>query len=154
MHHRFDDRGRRAGYWIVKVYPSKIKYEFVDGGAPRFHEVDWGEPEPKDAAPGDYLRYRVRTTFAELTKLRPIIEEALSSAQASGLRASFRHDPVYHHDRRIKAGGDLKSAAMLRSEELIAAYVDSPEVSTSGLDKAELKRLGMETLEKARSEHV
>jgi DNA repair exonuclease SbcCD nuclease subunit len=154
MHHRFDDRGRRAGYVHLVVYADgTAERHFVDGGAPRFHEVDWGEDLPKDLAVGDYVRYRVRATFAEWTKLRPTVEEAVSLAQTSGHRASFRHDPVYHHDRRIKAGGELKAAATLRAEELISAYVDSPEVVTTGLDRAELKRLGVSILEKARAEH-
>ena len=155
MHHRFDDCHRRAGYWSIKVNTAKrtVKREFIDGGAPRFHEIDWGADVPSEIKRGDYLRYKVRATHAEWTKLRPTVEACVSEAQTSGLRASFRHDPVYHHDRRLGAkGDDMSSASLLKGEDLVVAYVDSPEVATSGLDKAELKRIGKAVLERARME--
>src|SRR5690606_29453075 len=40
MHHRFDDAGRKAGFWYVRFEEDgSAKRVFIDGGCPNFHSI-------------------------------------------------------------------------------------------------------------------
>jgi DNA repair exonuclease SbcCD nuclease subunit len=140
MHHRFDDVGRPAGYWVMEWRKSGVRKEaFIDGGCPRFHTVRLGD-ELK-ARPGDYVRVIVRCTHAKLVKRQIAADRYVDELTAKGLRANWIHEPVYHHVSRLptsKAG----AVEVLTPRKMVPSYVEAVEVDTSGLDRKALKRLG------------
>lgn len=142
MHHRFDDIGRKAGFWVVEYRESGARKEvFVDGAAPRFHVLDFGDGAELDARRGDYVRVRVRCTHAELIKQKEAAELQVEALTAKGLRANWVHDPVYHHTTRIvsKKSGKVE---VLPPRKMVSGYVEAVEVDTTGLDRKALKQLG------------
>lgn len=147
MHHRFDDVGRPAGFWIMEWRQSGERKEvFVDGGAPRFHTVSFADKEAcadLKARSGDYVRVIVRCTHAKLVKRQIAAVRFVEELTAKGLRASWVHDPVYHHVSRLpKAKGD--AVEVLTPRKMVPSYVEAVEVDTSGLDRKALKQLGRE----------
>lgn len=147
MHHRFDDVGRAAGFWIMEWRQSGERKEvFVDGGAPRFHTVSFSDKDActgLKARTGDYVRVIVRCTHAKLVKRQIATARYVEELAAKGLRASWIHDPVYHHVSRLPmAKGD--KVEVLTPRKMVPSYVEAVEVDTSGLDRKALKRLGRE----------
>lgn len=143
MHHRYDDVGRAAGFWIYEWNESGRKEAFVDGGAPRFHTVRLGDPESLKARHGDYVRVLVRCTHAKLIKRQLAAQRYVDELISKGLRASWIHEPVYHHVSRL-AAADISAtgSGVLTPRQMVPGYVDAVEVDTSGLDRKALKRLG------------
>jgi len=149
MHHRFDDEGRPAQYWMITFRKSgKIKAEPIDGGAPSFHTLRWGKGKDPDVAPGDYLRIVVEATNAEYNRLKPNIVERLEVERAAGVRAHAKHKPVYHHTERIESHDD---STVVTTEQAAVSYVGAADVETSGLNTKLLKRIAREILAEARS---
>lgn len=154
MHHRYDDVGRDAGWWIMEwTHRSgkvELSTEFIPSSAPRFHAVKWsGKSSLKGlkAKPGDYVRLVVEATHAEWTKLKPGVSTVVGHLRDRGVRASWKHKPLYHHGRRLK--GRATKVGSLDFVDAIDAYLSAPDVDTSGLDIKKLRRLGRELLEAA-----
>jgi DNA repair exonuclease SbcCD nuclease subunit len=143
MHHRYDDVGRPAGFWVMEFRKSGVRKEvFVDGGCPRFHVVRFeARDEELKARPGDYVRVVVRCTHTKLVKRQVAAARYVDALTARGLRASWVHEPVYHHVSRLPT---TKSGAVevLTPRKMVPSYVDAVEVDTSGLDAKALKGLG------------
>jgi DNA repair exonuclease SbcCD nuclease subunit len=146
MHHRFDDVGRPAGFWVMEWRPTGERKEiFVDGGAPRFHALSFSDKEARanlKARSGDYVRVIVRCTHAKLVKRQLAADRFVEELTAKGLRASWVHDPVYHHVSRLTAKAG--KVEVLTPRKMVPSYVEAVEVDTSGLDQKALKRLGRE----------
>lgn len=148
MHHRFDDVGRPAGFWIMQWQRSGVRKEvFVDGGCPRFHTVGLADKAGRDelaTRAGDYVRVVVRCTHAKLVKRQIAAERYVEELVAKGLRANWIHEPVYHHVSRMPTTNKSGKAEVLTPRKMVSGYVDAVEVDTSGLDAKALKRLGRE----------
>jgi len=156
MHHDFSDVGRESIVWL---------YEFEDnasGGldvtaakipiqAPEFFTMEPENVVPK-MKPGDFIRVIVKATHAEWAKRRHAVETMVDSLKGDGIRASYMHKPVYHHGSRIKEAKSGRSETF-SMENAISEYISTEGVSTAGLDKSQLKTLGMEALATARAEH-
>lgn len=146
MHHRFDDVGRPAGFWIMEFRKDGSRKEvFVDGGAPRFHTV----PFTKDRAElkvrrGDYVRVIVRCTHAKLVKKQIAADRYVDTLREQGLRANWIHEPVYHHVSRMASTDSSGAAEVLTPRKMVPGYVETVEVDTAGLDRKALKRMGRE----------
>ena len=152
MHHRFEDAGRPAGFWNL-IWDGKggCEKEFVDGGCPRFFEVEGAlEDVPEGAKTGDYIRINVTATTAGWEDVKADVRARVDAWNKAGYRASFKHKPVYHHARRVAATEGKKTGGM-SVEAMMAAYVESPDVDTTGLDLARLRRIGREALEAAKA---
>lgn len=147
MHHRFDDVGRPAGYWVMEWREDGTRKEaFVDGGAPRFFSVSLTDKSARaklrdDTRSGDYVRVTVRCTHAKLVKRQVRADRYVAKLQARGLRANWVHDPVYHHRSRM-ASSTASGVTVARPKAMVASYVDAVEVDTRDLDLAALKRVG------------
>lgn len=154
MHHRFDDAGRRAGFWVMKFAEGKgVSKKWYSGKAPTFHNVDHDDPTIEDIVdalnPGDYLRIKVTATHSEWVGLRRDVLDVAEQLRAEhGLRVSVTHKPVYHHTARIKTHGKMGVSTM---EENVDNYVMSADVDTTGLDLKKLKAIGRMALAEARS---
>jgi len=147
MHHRYDDQKRQAGYWVIDFSDDgRAVSEFIDGMAPKFHEVPWmmGAKLPKLAAVGDYIRISANVTHPEWTTIKSDVAMKCAGWNKAGYRASYRHVPVYHHDVRLKSSKGKMDGR--KPEEMVCDYVDSSDVDTSGLDISRLKRIGLEAI--------
>jgi hypothetical protein len=156
MHHRFDDMGREAGYWVIDWNEDGTREEqFVDGDAPRFHQLDIDDEEARQrfltthfigdeqVRALDYVKVKLTCTHAELVKRKGDVEQLVADMRAEEMRVSWFHDPVYHHTNRIVDDeGDATKVVSARG--MVAGYVAAPEVDTTGLDRKKLKRLGKE----------
>ena len=152
MHHRFDDAGRDAGYWAMEFQEGgPIEKNFIDGGCPRFHELEWPSKRTKKARPGDYLKIKVRATSAEWELAKDEVNKAIAELEAEGFRAIPKHVPIYHHSTRLAKSARLEDAADARPEKLLDAYLEAPEVDTSGLDMARLSSIGHRALAAGRA---
>lgn len=154
MHHRFDDMGRDAGFWVIDWSEDGSREErFVDGDAPRFHQLDFGDEPSRErfltthfigdeqVRALDYVKIKVTCTHAELIKLKEGVEKLVASMRAEEMRASWFHDPVYQHTNRIVDDeGDATKVVSARG--MVPGYVNAPEVDTTGLDRKKLKRIG------------
>jgi len=152
MHHRFEDAGRPAGFWNM-TWDSKggCLKDFMDGACPRFHETEGIlEDVPTGANLGDYIRLNVTATTAGWEDVKADVRARVEAWNKAGYRASFKHKPVYHHSRRISATEAKKTGGM-SVEAMMSAYVESPDVDTTGLDLARLRRIGREALEAAKA---
>lgn len=151
MHHRMDDEGREAGFWVVEYNDDgTVEESFYDGGAPRFHSTKWAGSSAKTkhkASPGDYLRVYVEATHAEWLVLRPSVERYVEVLKSQGIHAEHKLKPTYHHDVRIAPSTIGERARM---EDMVPAYVDAPEVDTTGLDPVKLKAIGRQAIDEAR----
>jgi hypothetical protein len=90
--------------------------------------------------------------------MKPKVKAACSALESIGIRADYKHDPIYHHESRmeedkIEKAEKAKKASMLTMDEAIVDYVDLPGVVMGGLDRERLKRLGREALMSARSRY-
>ena len=146
MHHRFDDVGRPAGFWVMQWNSDGTRKEvFVDGGCPRFHTVDLEDRGSKLATrPGDYVRVIVRCTHAKLVKRQVAADRYVEELTSQGLRAKWAHDPVYHHVARLADKAASGAVTIPTPRKMVSSYVDAVEVDTSELDAKALKRLGRE----------
>ncbi len=151
MHHRMDDEGRPAGYWIMDFNDDGTRGEaFIDGAAPHFHSASWKGTAAKTkhkATAGDYLRVVVEATHADWTSSKPAVAEYVERLKGEGIRATFKHRPIYHHDVRIASS---TVGAKVSMDAMLSSYVDSADVDTSGMDVEMLKRIGRQALEEAR----
>jgi len=151
MHHRMDDEGRAAGYWLVDFTSDGQRDEtFVDGGAPLMWSAAWRGSAAKtrhEARPGDYLRVTVEATQPEWVAVRPAVYEYIERLKGEGIRASAKHRPIYHHSERLVASSVETS---MTPEAMADAYVASADVDTNGLDVDLLKSIGRQALEEAR----
>jgi DNA repair exonuclease SbcCD nuclease subunit len=151
MHHRFDDAGRKAGYWGVEFDEhGERKLKFFDGGAPHFFEYDW--PLPKEAGklprPSDYVRIKCTSTIARWQTLKTRVIETVDGLTKAGFRASFQHKPLYHHTTRLEKKGEPTA---LRPELMMRSYLRSSNVDKSGLDSKRLAQIGAEALSAAKA---
>lgn len=152
MHHRFEDAGRPAGFWNM-IWDGKGGCEkvFVDGSCPRFFETEGAyEDVPEGATRGDYIRLNVTATTIGWEGVKATVRERVDAWNKAGYRASFKHKPIYHHTRRV-AATETKKAGGMSVEAMMAAYVESPDVDTTSLDLARLRRIGREALEAAKA---
>lgn len=151
MHHHFADVGREAGYWVMTFTADGGREDkFIDPGLPQFHVYTDLDTRAKKARKGDYVRFEVSATHADWIKIKPKAEATCAKMVAEGLRADFKHKPVYHHKTRLKGAG---GAAKLTLEAAVDGYVEASEVVIGDLDPATLKRIGREILATARSSH-
>jgi len=149
MHHRMDDEGRPAGYWLVDFTPDGRDETFVDGGAPLMWSAAWRGSAAKtkhDARPGDYLRVTVEATQPEWVSVRPAVYEYIERLKGEGNRASAKHRPIYHHAERLVTS----TIGGLSLEAMTDAYVASADVDTAGLDVDLLRSIGRQAMEEAR----
>jgi DNA repair exonuclease SbcCD nuclease subunit len=153
MHHRFDDVGRAAGFWVFEWRESGARKElFFSGGAPRFHTVRYADKDAREelagsrckVRPGDYVRVIVRCTHAKLVKRQVAAQRYVDELIGKGLRASWIHEPVYHHVSRLPTTSSAGAPAVLTPRQMVPGYVDAVEVDTTGLDRKALKRVGRE----------
>jgi DNA repair exonuclease SbcCD nuclease subunit len=147
MHHRFDDVGRPAGFWVMEFRSTGERKEvFVDGGAPRFHTVRYTKEARGElnARRGDYVRVIVRCTHAKLIKKQIAATRYVDTLLAQGLRASWVHEPVYHHVSRLAVKSDDGTTEVLTPRKMVSGYVEAVEVDTTGLDRKALRHLGRE----------
>lgn len=149
LHFRFDDRDRKAGYWIIDFEEDgSVSRRFINSHMPRFHLAKWPEM-PRRVAAFDYVRFEVEATHAEWTSLKPKVEAIVKEFCDKGARADYKHKPLYHHVKRIKKG---ELTSKLSPADLVDGYVDELAVDTSGLDKRKLKELGRRALEEAKKQ--
>jgi len=163
---RYDDVGREAGYWIIDFYKDGAlsgsrEETFFDGMAPRFHILDVGDKvsyrefvssmtiDGERVRKGDFIRFSITCTNSQLVKKKPSLESLVSKLQDAGVRASWFHDPVYHHTRRIVSKS--KDSDIVPVREMISSYIEAVEVDTSGLDTKQLKIIGQEIFQAVES---
>jgi DNA repair exonuclease SbcCD nuclease subunit len=152
MHHHFGDRQRTSGFWLVDFHEGgKRDTKYVESETPRFHVTHDMIVNP-DWKPGDYVRIEVETTHAEWPKVKPDVKAFCEGLKDAAIRASFKHKPIYHHKKRLKAKSK-DAGVKLTLDQAINEYVDASAVVTQGLDKKMLKQIGKEALEAVRSEH-
>jgi len=156
LHLRYDDVGRDAGYWIIDFFKDDGSREetFFDGMCPRFHVLDVGDKisykeflnsmviDGEKIRKGDFIRFSITCTNAKLIKKKQSLELIVSKLQDAGVRASWFHDPVYHHVKRIASKS--KDNEVVPVKEMISSYVEAVEVDTRGLDTKQLKLMGQE----------
>ncbi len=148
LHFRFDDRDRKAGYWIIDFEKDGgLKRRFIDPHLPKFHIAKWPEM-PRRVSAGDYVRFEVEATHAEWLTIKPKVQEEVRYLCDKGARADYKHKPLYHHIKRIKKG---ELSSKISPVDLVDGYVDELAVDTTGLDKKKLKELGRRALEEARN---
>lgn len=151
MQHHYGDVGRPAGFWIFDFKDGKRTQKFIQSQTPQFYAYE--ELEDKVAAKaGDYVRYRIRATHADWAIAKPKVKALCSALELKGIRADFKHDPIYHHDSRMGAvGTKTKKAETMTMDQAIAKYVDTEGVALGSLDAARLKAIGREALAAVRS---
>jgi hypothetical protein len=157
MHHKYDDAGRGAQYWLVKFIEDAPapRVKPIDPGLPRFHLIDAPDGAvPEDAKPGDFVRWRVRATADDWARLAGPLMELVAAANAAGFRADYRYKPIPTTAVRLagsevaEPGMELDGLKPAPLEDQIAAYVG--HVAPSGADAEMLVRLGREILGEAR----
>lgn len=150
MHHKYDDAGRGASYWVIKFIegaPPAMKQ--VHPGLPRFHLLKGhNEAPPEDAVAGDFVRWRIRMAPDAWALARAGVVERVEAARRAGLRADFRYKPIPVVDARLGESGDEDSAKPVTLEEHIARYVR--HTAPEALDHKSLVSLGHELLAEAR----
>jgi DNA repair exonuclease SbcCD nuclease subunit len=151
MHHNFGDRNRKAGFWIVDFYKTgEMKREFVEGGAPKFHVTEKLEVD-KIWNVGDYVRVEVEATHHDWITIRPEVKMFCDRISSQGIRASYKHKPIYHHKKRLSSVS--KKTESVTIEGAMEEYVTSSGIVIGGLNKKRLKKIGNEILQEARMEH-
>lgn len=151
MHHRYDDVGRSAQYWILTFTPDgEIDEEAVDPGLPKFRRVEIRDSEitePPEVLVGDFLRYDVHATHAEWASLKPQIIELCGDWRGKQVNASFKHKPIYHHESRL--GTPIKAGAgIVKMDQHVRTYAD--KARTDSLDRDRLLEMGLGMLAEAR----
>lgn len=152
MHHHYGDVGREAGYWVITFDDDGERTdEYIDPGLPRFHVFSDVESYAMGAKKGDYVRLELSATHADWAKIRPKAQEATQNLRAQGIRADYKHIPVYHHKTRLKTVEH--EDARLDWDHAISQYVDATDVVKGDLDCKKLKDLGRNILADIRSRH-
>lgn len=150
MHHNFGDAGREAGFWVIDFRnDATARCDFHPSDAPRFH-VCKSLKEHHDAVSGDYLRFVLESTHAQWAKIKPKAQAHCEALKAKGIRADYKHKPVYHHESRL-AGSKIGKDETMPMEEALREYIEASGVVTTGLDEERLKTTGLGILEMARS---
>lgn len=151
MHHRYDDVGRKAGYWVIKFKEdgSAPLAKMVDPGLPKFHMLkELDDDVPAAAKPGDFVRWRIAATTDDWTSLRPKVVQRVAQACEAGFRADFKHRHIPVTTARlapdVSPEDGLKPVPL---EKQIRRYVKhvSPE-----MDHKRLIALGQQILDEAR----
>jgi len=162
MHHHYGDVGREAGYWLIEFNQGGAEGQYIEPKMPRFYKATGmgNKFEPATVAgyvksnkieAGDYLRLEVACTNADWATLKPKVKAICDALQSTGIKASAKHKPIYHHKVRLEGDTDSKQMATAPTlDAAIARYVDAAGVVTGDLDVGELKRIGRETLAAAR----
>lgn len=149
LHFRFDDAGRKAGFWLITfrkragLTTNGLSWDpvFVPSRTPRFREVLWPE-KCKKASAGDYVRINVHATHAEYTALKSKVDSYCQKLIGKGIRASIHHTPIYHHTKRLKSKG--KKVSIMN---VIDEYISAVDVNTEGLDAQKLREIGAKAIE-------
>jgi DNA repair exonuclease SbcCD nuclease subunit len=156
MQHNFGDCDEVRGFWDITFTPGedklKVSPELVQVKAPSFHAFTVKRADElegagdKEFADGDYVRFNVHATAADWQVMLPKAR-ALCTALCKhhGVRASYKHKTIYHHEARM---GDEAEAAS--HEEMVGSYVDTTASVHKELDPMKLKELGRGFLEEAR----
>lgn len=151
MHHHFGDVGRPAGFWKFTFHPNGKREElFIQSDAPHFYQYDSLDAK-LSAVPGDFVRYRVRATHPEWEAIRPAARALCAELEMKGVRADVKHDPIYHHESRMKT--KTARAEALSLDAAVAQYVEMTGVVAGVLDKERLKTLGRDALSAVRGGH-
>lgn len=149
MQHHYGDCGDRRGAWHLKFKADRtMKRKFIDTAMPKFH-MPSDTSVPKDAAPGDYIRWVVNATHADWIKLKPDVEASRQAAVDAGYIVEVLHRPIYQHSERMTSEtGDVVKITM---EKMVGRYLNNATVSTGALDTDKLKQLGLDILAEART---
>jgi len=141
MHHNFGDRGRTAGYWIIDFHEDgEADFDFIEGRAPKFHVTKELEHED-DWERGDYVRVEIEATHADWIRRKTEVKAFCDSLE--GIRASYKHKPVYHHKKRLSGARNDEKITL---DKALGEYVSMTGVVTGRLNVNRLKRLGLEIL--------
>lgn len=133
MHHRFDDVGRGAQYWVISFRSGGDHiYEPHDPGLAKFYILDdykMDIPREADASRRDFIRWRIRATRdAWDKKYRAIVALKATKAQELGFRADYILSPIRSTIERLsgdKVGATEAGPTAPRPlEDQIAAYVE------------------------------
>lgn len=153
MHHHFGDVGRPAGFWMMNFGRTKGKRteEWIESNAPKFHTYD-DLAAKVTAAPGDYVRFKISATHADWARMLPQAKAVCSALASKGFRADFKHDPIYHHEARMRMpSAKASKSAKMSLDKAISDYVGMEGVVVGGLDPERLKTIGREALAAIRS---
>ena len=151
MHHHYGDVGRSAGFWLFEFGRKGLRNKtFIESNAPKFHLCK-SLKENHDAGPGDYLRYELEATHARWAKIKPKAQAHCEALRATGVKADFKHKPVYHHESRLVAASGISIG--LSMESALVEYTKASGVKTAGLDSKRLKTMGLDALALARTFH-
>jgi len=150
LHFRYDDCGRKSGYWIIEWDRNgKIKKKFIDGRCPKFHLIELDEwVDDLDINKNDYVKIDITCTSSELPSKKNIAQDIVNKLLENGVNAKWSHTPVYHHNKRITTDFENNVDSM---NEIINKYLDSVDVNISGLNVQDLKNVGIDILESAKS---
>lgn len=150
MHHRFDDVGRKAQFWVIKFSEDGNHVcTDIDPGLAKFWIVkSLDEEVPEGAMPGDFIRFRIKATKEDWAKQKLDIELLVSGLKERGYRADFLFVPISSAKSRmtgeeVSVGGSVRVRTI---EEQIAIYAE--HVGSGDLEA--VKKLGREILQEAR----
>jgi DNA repair exonuclease SbcCD nuclease subunit len=150
MQHHFGDVDERRGFFAVSFQRgADTKYTFIPTRLPQFHKISGYRVE--DVPPvdeGDYVRLVIECTTADWKMIEPEALHTVEALKAMGVRAHYRHKPVYHHHERDLTSDDMDSLSM---EEMTSKYVKSADVVLGELDPGILLELGRQFLAEARA---
>lgn len=148
LHHNFGDVGRDAGYWIATCKKDGLKLDYKPTSAPKFYSAQSIDGVKfLNLTKGDYLRIELKRTNADWHNEKTAVQTKCSELNESGIHASYKHIPIYHHKSRTGVT-DVSMAPTIQSA--LNLYVDSLGVETGNLELDELKKIGAEILREAR----
>lgn len=154
MHHSFVDVGREAGFWIIKFRSNrKCNHTFTSTDLPTFHLRDDLDADVDEVQPGDYLRYEIKATHADWAKTKPKARERCEKLREAGIKADFKHKPIYHHEARLVESDETEKTAKLSMGAAVSRYVEAADVVKGDLDPKRLKQIGREAIEAVRDSH-
>lgn len=152
MQHHFGDVGERRGFFAVTFKQGEeTRYKFIPSHLPEFHKVIGHKASdvPDDIHEGDYVKMVIECTSADWKMLEPEAQATVEQLRKDGIKAHYKHKPIYHHQER-----DLTSDSMddLSMEEMVSRYVKSSDVVLGDLSPDILRTLGRQFLDEARAE--
>jgi hypothetical protein len=104
------------------------------------------------AATGDYVRFKINATHADWAAILPQAKAVCSALSMKGIRADYKHDPIYHHEARMRMpSAKATKSAKMSLERAIMDYIGMDGVVVGGLDPERLKAIGREALAAVRS---
>jgi DNA repair exonuclease SbcCD nuclease subunit len=149
LHLKLDDAGREAGFWFVSFGHKERTEELIDGGAPRFHVLNWplkpGDLKGIDGRRHDFVRIKVECTKPKWDKIRDKVSRVVEAMRAKGLRAKYNFKPVYHHEERL----GFERMVVKDLDGMIESYVELDSVKKDGLDEKRLINIGREIMQEA-----